>query len=47
MSSVNSTLPNPGGIVFSDVLPPFLEYFGQESYFGGQPPLSVAVGKLF
>lgn len=45
MSSVNSTLSNPGGIVFSDVLPPFLEYFGQESFFGGQPPLGVTVGK--
>lgn len=32
--------------MFSNVLPPFLEYFGQESYFGGQPPLSVAVGYI-
>ena len=47
MSSVNSTLPNPNGIVFGDILPPLLEYFGQESYFGGQPPLSVAVGTFF
>jgi len=30
---------------FEDPLvPPFVEYIGQESFFGGQPPLSEAVG---
>ncbi|KAI2510407.1 sodium solute symporter [Fragilaria crotonensis] len=33
MSSVNSTLPNPNGIVFSENIPPLLQYFGQESFF--------------
>jgi len=28
----------------NDVVPPFAEYDGQESFFGGEPPLSLAVG---
>ena len=28
----------------SDLVPPFLEYSGQTSYFGGNTPLSKAVG---
>ena len=31
-------------IVKDDLLPPFLRYDGQESFFGGQPPLSKSVG---
>jgi hypothetical protein len=28
----------------NNVIPPFLEYEGQESYFGGTPPLPTWVG---
>jgi urea-proton symporter len=28
----------------NNVLPPFLEYSGQTSYFGGAPPLPLGVG---
>jgi urea-proton symporter len=27
-----------------DIFPPFAMYDGQDSYFGGEPPLSVAIG---
>ena len=30
----------------SDTEPPFLKYEGQESFFGGEPPLSTGVGYL-
>ena len=42
--SVNSTLPNPNGIVFSENVPPLLQYFGQETYFGGTPPIDQVYG---
>ena len=32
-------------ITRSDTAPPFLEYAGQDSFFGGSPPLSLAIGK--
>ena len=38
---MNSTM-----IVKNDELPPFLRYDGQESFFGGEPPLSKGVGYL-
>lgn len=30
----------------NDLLPPFARYDGQDSFFGGEPPLSEAVGYL-
>ena len=30
----------------TDDLPPFLRYDGQDSFFGGEPPLSKGVGYL-
>jgi urea-proton symporter len=38
-----STNTNPE---FDAFLPPFEKYKGQESYFGGEPPLSQAIGYL-
>ena len=46
MTSVESTLPNPNNIVFYDDKPPFLKYFGQESFFGGEAPIAQVWGKL-
>lgn len=37
---------NPNGIVFGEDTPPFLQYKGQESFFGGSAPLSEVVGYL-
>ena len=44
MSQPESSLPNPGNIQFYEDKPPFLMYFGMDSFFGGSPPLAPVFG---